>query len=178
MSFTSQPGGPAGRLLTLLRQLDDQTVVRANALSRRWPGARTSTVVLAERLASVEAGLMVWSMLRGRHRSGVRMLIGVALIYALSEALGRLWRRRRPFVQLAEVEGLVAHAGGRSFPSRHVASAVAMATIGLRAQPRLGRLMLAVGSLLGISRVSAGLHYPSDVVAGAALGRLIGQLLR
>jgi membrane-associated phospholipid phosphatase len=176
MPFQLQPGPSAA--VTLLRQLDQQAVVRANALSRRWSHGRTVTEVLARRLASVEVALMVWLMARGRHRSGIHMLIGVAVIYALSEALGTLWRRQRPFARLPQVEGLVEHGGGRSFPSRHVASAVAMATIGMRAQPRLGRLMLLVGSVLGLSRVAAGLHYPSDVVAGVALGRVIGQILR
>jgi membrane-associated phospholipid phosphatase len=72
----------------------------------------------------------------------------------------------------------VAHTAERSFPSRHVASGLAMAAIGRDAHPKLGAAMAAVAWLLGLSRVAAGLHYPSDVLAGAALGRALGYLLQ
>ncbi len=114
----------------------------------------------------------------GRQNSAVRMLAAVALVYLTSEVLGALWQRQRPFARLSEVEALVPHPEQRSFPSRHVASGLAMAVIGRRAHPRLGLAMAAVASGLGVSRVAAGLHYPSDVVAGAVLGSAIGWLLR
>jgi membrane-associated phospholipid phosphatase len=53
-----------------------------------------------------------------------------------------------------------------------------MAAIGGRAHPRIGLLMTAVAWLLGWTRVAAGLHYPSDVLAGIVLGRCIGALLQ
>jgi membrane-associated phospholipid phosphatase len=54
---------------------------------------------------------------------------------------------------------------------------LAMAAIGGREHPGLGRTMTIVAWLLGASRVAAGLHYPSDVLAGALLGRVAGYLL-
>ena len=116
--------------------------------------------------------------LGGRRRSAARMLAAVGLVYVVSEALGIVWRRERPFGELADVEGLVPHTVERSFPSRHVASGLAMAAIGGRAHPLLGLVMSAVAWLLGLSRVATGLHYPSDVLAGAVLGSVIGRLLR
>jgi undecaprenyl-diphosphatase len=53
-----------------------------------------------------------------------------------------------------------------------------MAAIGGRAHPLLGSAMAGVAALLGLSRIAVGLHYPSDVVAGALLGSLVGRLLR
>jgi undecaprenyl-diphosphatase len=53
-----------------------------------------------------------------------------------------------------------------------------MAVLGGEEHARLGWLMSLVAWLLGISRVAAGLHYPSDVVAGAALGQLVGVALK
>jgi undecaprenyl-diphosphatase len=89
--------------------------------------------------------------------------------------IGFVWPRQRPFARLAHVEALLKHDAARSFPSRHVASGLAMAAIGARAHPRLGTAMTLVAWLLGLSRVAAGLHYPSDVLGGAALGQLIGS---
>jgi membrane-associated phospholipid phosphatase len=72
----------------------------------------------------------------------------------------------------------VPHEPGRSFPSRHVASGLAMASIGSREHRRLGMLMAGVAWLLGVSRVAAGLHYPSDIAAGALLGLIFGRYAR
>jgi undecaprenyl-diphosphatase len=53
-----------------------------------------------------------------------------------------------------------------------------MALVGQRAQPRLGGVMISVALGLGVSRIAAGLHFPSDVAAGAVLGGLVGRMLR
>ena len=113
--------------------------------------------------------------LTGRPRAVGRMLLAVCTVYVAVEGLGLAWRRGRPFAQLETVQAVIPHAEGRSFPSRHVASAVAMALLGARSRPRLGRLMAGVAGLLALGRVGAGLHYPSDVLAGAALGTVLGS---
>jgi undecaprenyl-diphosphatase len=162
----------------LLASADDAAVRALNQRLRRSPAAARWTGVLASRLASVEVGLMLLLAVSGGRRSAVRMLVAVGTVYAVSELLGRLWPRGRPFERLADVEPLAEHSVGRSFPSRHVASGLAMAMIGGREHAPLGWLMAGVAALLGASRVGAGLHYPSDVAAGAALGRLIGGALK
>jgi membrane-associated phospholipid phosphatase len=161
-----------------LLRLDELSVDRLNSLTRRRPTARWLASATASWLASVEIALMLALGAQGRRGSVVRMLLAVAIVYVASEALGSRWRRERPFARHSTVETLVAHRPGRSFPSRHVASALAMASIGHAAHPRLGRAMAWLAWLLGLSRVAAGLHYPSDVLAGALLGRVVGRLLR
>jgi len=157
---------------------DATLAARLNGLVRADEAVRALVGSLATSLAGVEVVLMCALFVAGRRRSAVRMLTAVGLVYVVSEVLGLAWRRERPFGELANVEALVPHTAQRSFPSRHVASGLAMAVIGGRAQPRLGRVMAAVAWLLGLSRVAAGLHYPSDVLAGALLGSVIGRLLR
>ena len=62
-----------------------------------------------------------------------------------------------------------------SFPSGHASSAFAAAAVLAVFAPRwLGALFLAVAALVGISRIELGVHYVSDVAAGAALGAVIG----
>jgi len=148
-----------------------------NALVRRSAGVRALAVGSATGLSGVEVVLMGALFFAGRRASAGRMLAAVTLVYTASEALGSLWRRERPFSELCDVEGLVPHSAQRSFPSRHVASGLAMATIGRRAHPLLGLAMSSVAWLLGLSRIAAGLHYPSDVLAGALLGVAVGRVL-
>ena len=113
----------------------------------------------------------------GGLRSALRMLAAVVTVYVASELLGGIWPRARPFERLTDVEALTEHSSGRSFPSRHVASGLAMAVVGGREHARLGLVMATVAGLLGVSRIGAGLHYPSDVAAGVVLGRLVGLVI-
>ena len=159
-------------------RVDDALVVWLNGEARRNAWTRLAVVGMARWLAAVEITLMVLLALGGRRGSAVRMLAAVGVVYLTCDGLGRLWPRRRPFAELNDVEALVDHDAARSFPSRHVASGLAMAAIGGSAHPRLGLAMSFVAGMLGLSRVAAGLHYPSDVLAGALLGFLIGRYVQ
>jgi decaprenylphosphoryl-5-phosphoribose phosphatase len=158
--------------------VDDASVVWLNAQVLRHERVAALIGLAAERLAGVEVGLMLLLALRGRRGSAIRMLAAVAAVYVSCEGLGRLWPRQRPFERLAAVRCLAAHDPGRSFPSRHVASGLAMASIGGQEHGRLGLLMACVACLLGLSRVAAALHYPSDIAAGAVLGAIVGRYVR
>jgi decaprenylphosphoryl-5-phosphoribose phosphatase len=95
----------------------------------------------------------------------------VAGAYVLNTVLKIAVGRPRP--ELADLPALVATPTRLSFPSAHATSSFAAA----RAYSSLGvpRLPLyAMASGLAASRLYLGLHYPSDVLAGAALGAAIG----
>jgi membrane-associated phospholipid phosphatase len=134
--------------------------------------------VAAAGLAAAEIALMLLLGLSGRPRATARMLLAVSAVYVAVEVIGQVWRRERPFANLEQVAAVVPHTPERSFPSRHVASAVAMARVASGARPGLARLMAALAALLALGRVGAGLHYPSDALAGAALGFLLGTVFR
>ncbi len=165
-------------LASVIDVIDDAAVRALNRWLRRQPLAARWTRTLAQRLASVEVGLMLLLALGGRRGTAARMLLAVGTVYVASELLGAAWPRARPFERLPDVEALAGHSTGRSFPSRHVASGLAMAIVGAQEHARLGGLMAVVAGLLGASRVGAGLHYPTDVAAGTALGWLVGSALR
>lgn len=63
-----------------------------------------------------------------------------------------------------------------SFPSGHTLHAVAFTTVALSAFPYLGWALIPFALLVASSRVVLGLHYPSDVVAGALVGFMVAQL--
>ena len=149
--------------------LDDRVTLALNRAIQDSTRSRRVVALGAQRLATVEVLLMVLLGISGRRRSAMEMLAWVGVMYIGCEALGRVWPRRRPFERLSGIRTLTTHSAGRSFPSRHVASGLMMASIGAEEHARLGSLMAVVALLLGASRVVAGLHYPSDVAAGVVL---------
>jgi undecaprenyl-diphosphatase len=64
-----------------------------------------------------------------------------------------------------------------SFPSGHSATSFACATVLSYYAPRLRVLFYVLASLIAFSRVYDGMHYPTDVLAGALLGVLVGLAL-
>ncbi|HEX3095716.1 MAG TPA: phosphatase PAP2 family protein [Patescibacteria group bacterium] len=63
-----------------------------------------------------------------------------------------------------------------SFPSRHTTAYFAIATVVCLFFPALGASLVAVSLMAGAGRVILGFHWPSDIVAGAILGTIIGYL--
>jgi undecaprenyl-diphosphatase len=59
-------------------------------------------------------------------------------------------------------------------PSGHAATAAAAATVVALLHPRLRLPLAALVAAIGLSRVYLGVHYPSDVLAGLALGIVVG----
>lgn len=64
-----------------------------------------------------------------------------------------------------------------SFPSAHATSSVAAATALGRVEPRARPALFALAAAICVGRPYLGMHYPSDVLAGAALGAALGSLV-
>lgn len=80
--------------------------------------------------------------------------------------------RPRPFVYLPrdQVHALLAHAPDSSFPSDHAAGSFAFAVSLFYARARDGWWALLLAAGVAVARVMTGLHWPTDVLAGAAVG--------
>jgi undecaprenyl-diphosphatase len=81
--------------------------------------------------------------------------------------------RTRPFVAHPEIHPLyVVHSS--SFPAGHAATSFAGATLLSYVAPRAAPFCVALAAAIGISRVYDGVHYPTDVLGGAAIGVVVG----
>ena len=78
--------------------------------------------------------------------------------------------RERPFITHASIQLAGRPLDRFSFPSGHTLHAVAFSVIACTGFPWLVFLLVPATLLIALSRVVLGLHYPSDVLAGAAIG--------
>lgn len=117
---------------------------------------------------ALAAGLGVAGGRFGR-RAALRGVVAIGLTSALVNGpLKQLARRGRPVP--ATVSLLRRVPVTTSFPSGHAASAAAFAMAAALESPALGVALGGLAAAVAASRVYAGVHYPSDVVAGAAVG--------
>jgi membrane-associated phospholipid phosphatase len=94
--------------------------------------------------------------------------------YLLSTSIKLAIGRRRPLIE--DLPHLMATPTGLSFPSSHSTSSFAAAQAFGRLVPRTP--LLGAAAAMAFSRLYLGVHYPSDVAAGAALGTVVGLLGR
>lgn len=102
-------------------------------------------------------------------------LVGIVCTLAY-QALKRGTVRPRPYTRLRGVAFGAVPLDRFSFPSGHTLHAVAFTTVAASYYPSLALPLVAFTALTGASRVVLGLHYPSDVLAGAALGGLVAAV--
>ena len=105
------------------------------------------------------------------------MLLSLAVGCILGEGiLKHLFARIRP-VDALGLQLIIEHPGGFSFPSGHSCSSLNAAMCLYLANRKWSIPAFAVASLIAFSRVYHGVHYLTDILAGAALGILIAWLM-
>ena len=116
--------------------------------------------------------MLVW---RPTRKAGLLALVSLLLgLLCTNVILKHLVGRERPWLHVAGLIPLVNEPDPNSFPSGHTCAAFAAGMSWARALPRrwmrVTSVVLAV--CMGLSRLYVGVHYPSDVLAGALVGSL------
>ncbi len=107
--------------------------------------------------------------------------IGVIILIIFSDQTGyhilkEITQRIRPCNALTDAITPLGCTGSYSFPSNHALNNFAAATFYYRLYPDLKWVLFITASLVAISRVYLGLHYPSDILGGAILGFALGYI--
>jgi undecaprenyl-diphosphatase len=148
--------------------IEDPAVAYANAAEALFLGAL----------------MVAFVVVRGHRRRGARHAVVAAglsagLALAIAQVLSRIVDRPRPFVaDPGSVHVFAHHVADAGFPSDHATAAFAIAVAILLRHRGWGAVTLAAAAVLAIARVGMGVHYPSDVIGGAALGAACALALR
>lgn len=116
---------------------------------------------------------------RATRRAGASAGVGMLLGFLVTNLTVKpLVSRARPWVVLEELVTLATSGDPNSFPSGHTCSAFAFGVAVAMVLPWkwAKAAAIAAAALMGFSRVYVGVHFPSDVLAGAVIGTLCGLL--
>src|SRR3990167_2099610 len=112
---------------------------------------------------------------------GKLAVVGVILLIIVTDqfshkVLKELFLRPRPCIALGDVITPAGCGGTYSFPSNHAFNNFAAATFFFLLYKNLKWVLFSSAALVALSRVYLGLHYPSDIIAGAVFGVLFAYL--
>ncbi|MGQ5521693.1 phosphatase PAP2 family protein [Chitinimonas sp. PSY-7] len=159
--------------------LDQHWTLRCNRASRHhvWRGFFACISRLGDGIFWY--GLMIGLVLINGQSAlpAVTHMAGVGLIgLLLYKWLKRLTSRPRPFMRSDAIFRAYDVLDEYSFPSGHTLHAFSLSMVALSYFPALAGLLVPFTVLVAASRPILGLHYPSDVVAGAAIGASLAGL--
>jgi undecaprenyl-diphosphatase len=106
----------------------------------------------------------------GTWQASIQMAVTGAAGVVIYKLIKERAVRERPFITHSAISCAVAPLDRYSFPSGHTLHAVSFSLIIATYHPELGAFVVAFTVLIALSRVVLGLHYPTDVAAGAVIG--------
>ena len=138
------------------------------ALVTRGGTAWAVAVLLAYALRVPRSWEALWQMLPS--------VVGATLL--VEYPIKRFVRRRRPFVDVVRAVVVGKMPGSWSYPSGHTTSSFACARVLASVWPERAGLFYISASIVGLSRVYVGDHYPGDVLGGALIGSVLSELIQ
>jgi len=118
--------------------------------------------------------LLFFSQYQKREKLQILLVVGISSLitrFGITELIRFFYHRPRPFLVLP-VHQLLAETSW-SFPSGHATFFFAMATAVFLYNKKWGIVFFITTILITISRVIAGVHYPSDIIGGAVIGIVV-----
>lgn len=149
-----------------------------NGFFARHDGVEDPFLLYSNASQLLFAGLLValFALVPGAARHGARRIAvaagaSTAVALAIGAVLSHFVDRARPFVtDPGGVHMFGRHVADAGFPSDHATASFAIATAILLRNRRWGAVAIVLATVLAVTRVAIGVHYPTDVLAGAALG--------
>jgi undecaprenyl-diphosphatase len=113
-------------------------------------------------------------------RAVIYTMLSLAWAFLIDQLITLVFIRNRPYVSHAgNVKELSVTTDPTSFPSAHTIFVFAIAaSFYLAGYKKLGVFLFVLAGLVGLSRIAAGVHYPSDIIAGIVFGIFAAWLVQ
>lgn len=118
-------------------------------------------------------------LVKNRFMIAVGLAAALAARFIAKPLILLVYARPRPFVLLPAAHKLIStyvYENYQSFPSGHMLFFFALSAALFGFNKKLGSWFFVFSAIMGIARIFAGVHWPSDILAGAILGALVGAL--
>lgn len=122
----------------------------------------------------VSYGILIVFMFFSDIKIFARITLSPLTVFAIVTFFRKIFNRSRPYEKFATTSVFGKNKKGESMPSRHTACAFIIAMAFMYVSIPLGIAYLIISALIMISRVLAGVHFISDVIAGMAISLLYG----
>ncbi|MDI6601484.1 MAG: phosphatase PAP2 family protein [Thermoanaerobacteraceae bacterium] len=101
---------------------------------------------------------------------GIEAATSLTISHLIVQGLKKKIGRKRPYLSILDANTLRKLWEDHSFPSGHTTAGFALAVSLSFGYPALYLAFLGLATMVGISRIYVGMHYPTDVLMGAAIG--------
>jgi undecaprenyl-diphosphatase len=180
-AFLARGGKCYAFLLLATADIDVELLSFFNRPGTPWLDAVMGAASNRGVLLAIAALAAIYLWVKSPHRALAAVLlwaaIGAADLVSVRVVKPQVARPRPCSADPVHVAYPLGCGGGQSFPSSHASDSAAAAAIFAWAVPRLSAVGVALVVLVGVSRVYLGVHWPTDVLAGWALGATVGTAL-
>lgn len=139
---------------------------------------------MTELLITLLASFLIWVMYGGllvlwlidgkiKREQALHALISSFFAWLLAQMIKGLFPTERPFMENGVMPLTLIVSSDGAFPSGHTAAAFALAVSIWLHDKKLGSVYLVAALLIGAARVAGNVHYPFDIIGGAAVGTIL-----
>ena len=156
-----------------IKQIDYSIFIFLNNLSRSTH--LEGLIFFLARYLVVVFALVILYLMTKKEKRIIYVLAATAIAFIIDQTVALFYVRQRPFVSHPEVNHLALRVTIASFPSTHAIILFSIiSSLYFFHYRRWAAFLFIIGLIIITARVAAGVHYPSDVLAGALFGVLIG----